>query len=907
MTAPLPPNELERLQALHDCNVLDTDPEEEFDDITRQAAQVCGVPMAAVSLIDAERQWFKSVFGLSASETPREIAFCAHTILQPDLMVVADALSHPCFADHPAVTGEPRIRFYAGMPLVSEGGHALGALCVIDSVPRSLTAEQEAALRHLACQVSRLLKAASQVAEKESLLAERERLVLDKERLLAEKERLVLEKQLLHAERERTETLLRAEREFTGAMLESLQEGIVACDADGTLTLFNRAAREMHGLSAEPLPPERWAEHFALYGADCLMPMSLEDIPLFRALRGETVRDAEVVITPSSGPARILLTSGQAIHGARGETMGAVVAMHDVTERRQAERELSRLAAIVASSEEAVLGVTLDGAVVSWNGGAERLYGYATSQIIGRDVSCLVPAGEPCPVPSVVTRLLRGETVEPMEVLRTRRDGTEFHASLSFSPIRDSEGDMVAVSCIARDITARKQAEAALAQTHAALAETHAALRAVLEGAPVILYATDADGVVTLSEGTGLRALGLKPGEAVGRSVFEFSGGDAATEVNARRALAGEAVSYDAQAYGLCLHTVLRPVRGADGSPAGFIGVCLDITERALSEERFRVLFDQSPHAHLIFDEEGGIIDCNAATISMMRCADKSHLLGAHPALLSPEFQPDGRRSDEKGAQMCAQARRTGSHRFEWQRRAMNGDEYPVEVTLTPVTLGGRPVLLSVWHDLSERKRQEEQISDHAVILKFQELQKTELERANAELEALATTDGLTGLKNHRAFQERLAEEVSRAVRYGTPLSLILLDVDRFKQYNDTYGHPAGDAVLVAASRALQEGARTTDLLARYGGEEFVLILPQTEIDGAAAFAERLRVAVERHPWPVRAVTASFGVADLRLGESGAELIARADAALYQSKAAGRNRVTCASAPTASAEARVRA
>ncbi|MCW3053712.1 MAG: diguanylate cyclase domain/uncharacterized domain [Chthonomonadales bacterium] len=180
------------------------------------------------------------------------------------------------------------------------------------------------------------------------------------------------------------------------------------------------------------------------------------------------------------------------------------------------------------------------------------------------------------------------------------------------------------------------------------------------------------------------------------------------------------------------------------------------------------------------------------------------------------------------------------------------------------------------------------------------EAQKAELERANRQLaelntrlEALATTDGLTGLKNHRTFQERLQEEVRRAVRYGSPLSILMLDVDRFKTYNDAFGHPAGDAILRKIAEVLQAKARTTDLVARYGGEEFAVILPETDREQARTAAERFRGAIESASWPEWAVTASFGVATLsRTTGDAVALIAQADAALYQSKRIGRNCVT---------------
>ncbi len=129
-------------------------------------------------------------------------------------------------------------------------------------------------------------------------------------------------------------------REFLEAVLESLDEGIVACDADGTLALFNRATREFHGLPAEPLPPEQWADHYNLYLADGKTPMATADIPLFRALRGEHVRNQEMVIAPRNGKRRTLLATGQAIFDAGGNTLGAVVALRDITQQRETETRL---------------------------------------------------------------------------------------------------------------------------------------------------------------------------------------------------------------------------------------------------------------------------------------------------------------------------------------------------------------------------------------------------------------------------------------------------------------------------------------------------------------------------------------------------------------------------------------
>src|SRR5713226_2904063 len=158
--APIPRTEPERLKALVAYEILDTAAEEVFDTLTKLAASACDVPIALISLIDSNRQWFKSVQGLpGVTETSRDIAFCAHAILQPGLMEVPDARKDPRFSDNPLVSGEPGIRFYAGMPLVNPQGHALGTLCVIDRKPRSLAPSQRSVLSELARLVVSLMEA----------------------------------------------------------------------------------------------------------------------------------------------------------------------------------------------------------------------------------------------------------------------------------------------------------------------------------------------------------------------------------------------------------------------------------------------------------------------------------------------------------------------------------------------------------------------------------------------------------------------------------------------------------------------------------------------------------------------------------------------------------------------------
>ena len=158
---PTPSNESQRLQTLRDLNLLDTDPEERFDRVTRLAKQVFSTSIALVSLVDADRQWFKSRQGLDAEETPRDISFCGHAILDDKIMVVNDAEQDQRFCDNPLVCGNPNIRFYAGYPLAAPDGSRIGTLCIIDDKPRDVSNEQLQLLRELGRMVEEELIAAN--------------------------------------------------------------------------------------------------------------------------------------------------------------------------------------------------------------------------------------------------------------------------------------------------------------------------------------------------------------------------------------------------------------------------------------------------------------------------------------------------------------------------------------------------------------------------------------------------------------------------------------------------------------------------------------------------------------------------------------------------------------------------
>jgi len=315
---------------------------------------------------------------------------------------------------------------------------------------------------------------------------------------------------------------------------------------------------------------------------------------------------------------------------------------------------------------------------------------------------------------------------------------------------------------------------------------------------------------------------------------------------------------------------------------------------QAQAARRAEELFQGVPVACFSFDRDGVLHAWN-------RAAEDLYGYAAYEVLWQPMWDALGQSDAEESARAAIERvfDQNDSAVSEWIFHRRDGQDLIVQTTSFPIRDAGGNVVAGIGTtlDLTDRRAYEKAIEDNLLRINeySQELekQKGELQEANGRLSALASTDGLTGLTNHRAFQERLEMEFEAAVREGTPLSVVLSDVDNFKKLNDQYGHPAGDRVLKSVAATLREHAGARGVACRYGGEEFVLILPGFTEREAMVMADQVRQAIQDSQPDGLHVTSSFGVASWSSAtRSKAEMIAQADKALYKSKQDGRNRVT---------------
>lgn len=464
--SPLPEHEVARLEVLGRYQIIGTPPEECFDNITRLAAYVCGTPIALISFIDQDHQWFKSKVGWDVDAIPRNVCLCAHAILRSEVLVVSDTLADERMKIS-ALATHGGVRFYAGAPLLTAAGYALGTLCVMDSVPRDLTEEQTETLRRLGQQVMAILDARG----------------IPRQKVAPQNEPTNI------PELNSSGWALR-EAEVCNTVVETASDAIIVIDEQSTILFLNRATERIFGYREEEL----LRQQLTVLMPDCLRQLHKQAMQSYLETGKKHLSWQQVELSGlhKSGKEICLeISFGEFVADGKRVFTGIC---RDVTERKRTEDERLRLAAIVESSEDAIIGKDFNGIITTWNRGAERIYGYSAGEVIGKSVSILTPPERSDEIPQILYKLSRGQRIEPYETVRLTKDGRRIHISLTMSPIRDNTGKIISASAVSRDITDRKLVEERLRGQERALRSSEKRYRSLFEGAVHGIYRVGLDG-----------------------------------------------------------------------------------------------------------------------------------------------------------------------------------------------------------------------------------------------------------------------------------------------------------------------------------------------------------------------------------------------------------------------------
>ena len=649
-------DEIRRIEVLRQYAVLDTPPEQTLDDLTVLAGQICRAPIALISLVDENRQWFKARFGLEMTETPRDISFCGHAVHQRDLFIVPDAAQDERFAQNPMVSGALAIRFYAGAPLVNAEDIALGTLCVFDYVPRTLTEDQQQALRVLARQVMTHLELRRHTLE----LIESE----DRFRLLAENITDVF-------------------------WISSPDLGKIHYVSPGYERIWGRPVSEVYS------DPHAWAE--------CIIA---DDRPrvlaVFSALmQDEASVNVEYRITRPDGSVRWVQDRGFQVRDAEGRLVRLTGIVTDITERKQIELAALHVAAIVESSEDAIIGKDMNSTITSWNKGAEKIFGYDSAEMLGTSIMRLIPADRWVEENEILSKIRRGESVENFETLRQTKDGRLIDISVTASPIRNATGIVIGVSKVARDITERKRAEEARQLT-----ETR--YRTLFDYAPDGIVIADPKGTYIDGNASMCRMLGYSRAELIGCDASDIVAKSEVPKIEEALNQIKEASFHHQEWQFRRKDGVLFPAEViVTPMPDGnLLGMIRDTSERKRAEEQITeqaTFLDKAQDAIFVRDLEGKMLFWNKGSERMygwtrqeVLSRKMDALLYTHPKELEEAYRVTMSQGDWHG---------------ELKHFTKDGDELMIESrwTLIRDNEGGAKSVLAINTDITEKKMIEAQ------------------------------------------------------------------------------------------------------------------------------------------------------------------------------------------------------
>ena len=620
-----------RLRALDASGLMDSAPEEVFDRMTSLASRLLGTPVTTITLVDGERQFFKSAVGADLTETPLSQSFCRHVVSDAAPLVVPDARQDPRVSGNPAVDDLDMVAC-CGVPLTDGEGQTLGAFCAMQPTPREWSDDDVQLLTELASSV-------------------------------------MTELELRAANR-----ALQAQEHETRAIIDCAQDAFLACDGEGRIADWNPAAERLFGWSApdaigrsvtETIVPSNRRAHFAAElerhvgtGESSLVGQPIE---LYAVHRSGRLLQVEMTMAFVDSPA--------------GPRFTALI--RNVADRKAVERRSAQLAQAVQSTRDAVVTFDRTGTITSWNAGAEMVYGYTADEMVGySDADRTEEAGaDGEQTDQLLPRLLAGEYLTARAVTRRRKDGRRIHVDLSAAPLFDAAGKIVGATSIARDVTEQHRLETELEQSEARFRET-------FDEAPIGIALVGPNGRWLAVNRALCTILGYAESELLAGGFQDITHPDdlAADLELVRRTLVGENHTYQMEKryFHKDGHTIwaklsVALVRDSSGAPLHFVSHVEDITRSKMTELELaegRRLLDESQAIAGV-----GSWSWNLETDDASWSAQQFQLHGLKPGSEAPSIQAlrELVHPDDRDRITAAMARHMGA-------RAAFVDEYRVSL-----------------------------------------------------------------------------------------------------------------------------------------------------------------------------------------------------------------------------------
>lgn len=849
-----PENEPERLSALRSLQIYKSDRTPEFDAVVQAVADIFDAPIALVSLVEEDEQWFKAKCGIDADTTSREVSFCSHAILSGDVFVVPDATKDIRFRSNSLVTGAPFIRFYAGCPLSLDGVLRLGSLCVIDTKTHEPPPAQLKQLRRLGTVVEGLIRAHRDRANERHAKAE-----------AAREHKEALDKSLLLRE-----------------VAKVAQVGGWSYNNITHQLNWDARMRAIHEVPDDYVPTLDSSLEFLPNEAQLKF-----DALIARARAEGTGWEAELPLVTAKGNARWVHVAGAPVYE-DGKRVRVVGATKDITERKQREEALQKAEArqrtILTTLAEGVLLVSHDGEIQSYNPAAQKILGLQDTDLTGvmlQDLTLkyfdfdakVFGSNDPLALAAIRPELVEGETFRIK--LPGRKQSRWIQLNAEAVDERNESGLAGSVLLLA-DITKEKLNDEAL--------------QVLFNNLPAGLGHWDENHILVGYNDTFLEILDITKEQARnGLHLYDhllenaikgiYGPGDPneLAELQFQRVVADEPSFFERPRPDGTVHEVRStPLPGG-----GVIVSFFDITERKRLE---RELIENEALALMRSVELESILDNMKQGVSVFGGDGKLRLW--NNMYLEIFNKP---LSEIK----------KGSHFVDILSAEKDRGEFEGDPEEHYLRLLGRmarsEVVQSTFHHPDGRVINSEHVPmpDGGWIGTHEDV--TLQHMAQEKISYAASHDALTGLANRAFFMAELDKAIITAREGGPQSTLMLIDLDRFKPINDTYGHDAGDELLKTISARMKDVIRGSDLVARLGGDEFAVILYHigANRERICEIAETLIASIGQ---PVSygsqslSVGLSIGIVDVTSEANEArDVIKQADMALYEVKGSGRN------------------